>query len=160
MVTSFYDFHRDLGSGPLTSPVPVPEARRRALSLRSPAEAMPAFPRSRLRRRVPGTKPRAIPDTMWDEFVAAMNHDRDRAVVLLHVSSGARASELLGVTPADIDSTLAFLRARQAEAAHLIAQPQVRRPGTGPGTPKAQTARPVTCTFKPRDSTAPMSRPP
>jgi integrase len=40
---------------------------------------------------------------MWDELFAAMNHDRDRAAVLLYVSSGARASELLGVTPADID---------------------------------------------------------
>ncbi|MEV5481544.1 MULTISPECIES: tyrosine-type recombinase/integrase [Streptomyces] len=32
-----------------------------------------------------------------------MNHDRDRAAVLLYVSSGARAAELLGITPEDID---------------------------------------------------------
>ncbi|MEV8320377.1 tyrosine-type recombinase/integrase [Streptomyces sp. NPDC059900] len=103
VVASFYDFHRDLGKGPLMNPVPVSEARRRALAHRSPAEAMPAFRRSRLRQRVPATEPRAIPDGMWDEFFAAMNHDRDRAAVLLYVSSGARASELLGVTPADVD---------------------------------------------------------
>ncbi|MFE4332907.1 tyrosine-type recombinase/integrase [Streptomyces sp. NPDC056831] len=103
VVASFYDFHRDLGNGPLMNPVPVSEARRRALAHRSPAEAMPAFRRSRLRQRVPATEPRAIPDAMWDEFFAAMNHDRDRAAVLLYVSSGARASELLGVTPADVD---------------------------------------------------------
>ncbi|MEH0586830.1 tyrosine-type recombinase/integrase [Streptomyces sp. B21-106] len=103
VVASFYDFHRDLGNGPLMNPVPVSEARRRALAHRSPAEAVPAFRRSRLRQRVPATEPRAIPDAMWDEFFAAMNHDRDRAAVLLYVSSGARASELLGVTPADVD---------------------------------------------------------
>lgn len=103
VVASFYDFHRDLGNGPLVNPVPVSEARRRALAHRSPAEAVPAFRRSRLRQRVPATEPRAIPDTMWGEFFAAMNHDRDRAAVLLYVSSGARASELLGVTPADVD---------------------------------------------------------
>ncbi|MGW7066205.1 tyrosine-type recombinase/integrase [Streptomyces sp. NPDC054855] len=103
VVASFYDFHRYLGKGPLMNPVPVSEARRRALAHRNPAEAMPAFRRSRLRQRVPATEPRAIPDAMWDEFFAAMNHDRDRAAVLLYVSSGARASELLGVTPADVD---------------------------------------------------------
>ncbi|MFF8601910.1 tyrosine-type recombinase/integrase [Streptomyces sp. NPDC015232] len=103
VVGSFYDFHRDLGSGPLVNPVPVSEARRRALAHRSPEEAVPTFRRSRLRQRVPATEPRAIPDAMWDEFFAAMNHDRDRAAVLLYVSSGARASELLGVTPADVD---------------------------------------------------------
>ena len=103
MVASFYDFHRDLGKGPLMNPVPVSEARRRALAHRNPAEAMPAFRRSRLRQRVPATEPRAIPNAMWDEFFAALNHDRDRAAVLLCVSSGARASELLGVTPADVD---------------------------------------------------------
>ncbi|WP_371606037.1 site-specific integrase [Streptomyces sp. NBC_01213] len=103
VVASFYDFHRDLGNGPLMNPVPVSEARRRALAHRSPGEAVPAFRRSRLRQRVPATEPRAIPDAMWDEFFTAMNHDRDRAAVLLYVSSGARASELLGVTPADVD---------------------------------------------------------
>ncbi|HET6354859.1 tyrosine-type recombinase/integrase [Streptomyces sp.] len=103
VVASFYDFHRDLGKGPLMNPVPVSEARRRALAHRSLAEAVPAFRRSRLRQRVPATQPRAIPEAMWDEFFTAMNHDRDRAAVLLYVSSGARASELLGVTPADVD---------------------------------------------------------
>ncbi|MFD5898622.1 tyrosine-type recombinase/integrase [Streptomyces sp. NPDC060366] len=103
VIASFYDFHRDLSQGPLMNPVPVSEARRRALAHRNPAEAVPAFRRSRLRQRVPATEPRAIPDAMWDEFFAAMNHDRDRAAVLLYVSSGARAAELLGVTPADVD---------------------------------------------------------
>ncbi|EMF57000.1 integrase family protein [Streptomyces bottropensis ATCC 25435] len=40
---------------------------------------------------------------MWDELFAAMTRDRDRAAVLLYVSSGPRASELLGVTRGDVD---------------------------------------------------------
>ncbi|WP_406054172.1 site-specific integrase [Streptomyces sp. NBC_01077] len=103
VVSSFYDFHRYSGRGPLMNPVPVSEARRRALAHRSPMEAAPVFRRARLRQRVPVTEPRAMPDAMWDEFFAAMNHDRDRAAVLLYVASGACASELLGVTPGDID---------------------------------------------------------
>lgn len=40
VVASFYDFHCDLGNGPLMNPVPVSEARRRALAHRSPGEAV------------------------------------------------------------------------------------------------------------------------
>ncbi|MGH3534114.1 MAG: hypothetical protein ACRDQG_05285 [Pseudonocardiaceae bacterium] len=45
--------------------------------------------------------PRAIPDLMWDELFAAMTCDRDRTLLLCYVSSGARASELLGDKRAD-----------------------------------------------------------
>ncbi|MFG3026483.1 tyrosine-type recombinase/integrase [Streptomyces sp. NPDC048254] len=64
---------------------------------------MPVFRRARLRQRVRQTDPRAIPDAMWDELFDAMAHTRDRAAILLYVSSGSRAGELLGVTPGDID---------------------------------------------------------
>ncbi|MET9324738.1 tyrosine-type recombinase/integrase [Streptomyces sp. NPDC003038] len=103
VVGSFYDFHQEQGRGPVINPVPVSQARRQALAHRSPDEPMKPFRRARLRQRMPRTEPRAMPDAMWDEFFEAMNHDRDRAAVLLYVSSGARAGELLGVAPADID---------------------------------------------------------
>ncbi|MEU5216780.1 site-specific integrase [Streptomyces sp. NPDC020807] len=103
VVSGFYDLQRDLGHGPLVNPVPFSEARRQALAHRNPREEMPVFRRSRLRQRVPSTQPRAIPDAMWDEFFNTLNHNRDRAAVLLYVTSGARASELLGLTPADIN---------------------------------------------------------
>ncbi|MDJ0346757.1 site-specific integrase [Streptomyces sp. H10-C2] len=103
VVSSFYDFHQEQGRGPVLNPVPLSAARRRALAHRSPDETVQPFRRSRLRQRVSQGDPRAIPDAMWDEFFATMSHDRDRAAVLLYVSSGARASELLGVTPADIN---------------------------------------------------------
>ncbi|MEE1766200.1 tyrosine-type recombinase/integrase [Streptomyces sp. SP18BB07] len=47
---------------------------------------------------------------MWDEFFAALTCGRDRAAVLLYVSSGSRASELLGVKPGDINWAKQLIR--------------------------------------------------
>jgi hypothetical protein len=74
-----------------------------ALAHRSPIDAKPQFRRARLRQRVADATPRAIPDAMWDELLAAMSCDRDRALLLCYVASGARASELLGVMVGDVD---------------------------------------------------------
>lgn len=103
VVSSFYAYHRHYGRGPLVNPVPESRAQRRALGHRAPDSEVPQFRRARLRQRVRQTDPRAIPDAMWDEFFEVMTCDRDRAAILLYVSSGSRASELLGVTPGDID---------------------------------------------------------
>ncbi|HEX3923381.1 MAG TPA: hypothetical protein VHY31_13920 [Streptosporangiaceae bacterium] len=40
---------------------------------------------------------------MFDELFAALVCDRDRAIVALYVSTGARPSELLGMRQAGID---------------------------------------------------------
>jgi hypothetical protein len=47
--------------------------------------------------------PRCIPDERFDELFAQLGSHRDRALVALWVSTGARASELLGATVADVD---------------------------------------------------------
>ncbi|MFI6367649.1 tyrosine-type recombinase/integrase [Nocardia sp. NPDC050630] len=47
--------------------------------------------------------PRAITDVLWDELFGAMTCDRDRALLLCYVSSGARAGELLAIGIADVD---------------------------------------------------------
>jgi integrase len=88
--------HGRFGAGPVVNPVPVSAQRRQVLAHRSPLEPVPVVRRARLRQRV--TQPRAIPDALWDELFAAMGCDRDRALLESYVSSGARASELLGVT--------------------------------------------------------------
>ncbi|MFC9911370.1 tyrosine-type recombinase/integrase [Streptomyces sp. NPDC059862] len=103
VVSSFYAYHRHYSRGPLINPVPESRAQRRALAHWAPDSEVPQFRRARLRQRVRRTDPRSIPDSMWDEFFGTMACDRDRAAVLLYVSSGSRASELLGVTPGDID---------------------------------------------------------
>ena len=67
---------------------------------------MEPFPRSRsglFRQRVPQRAPRSIPDEQFSELFARLPSHRDRALVAFWVSTGARASELLGATVADDD---------------------------------------------------------
>lgn len=103
VVSSSYALHRHHNRGPLLNPVPESAAQRRPLAHRHPHSPTPPFRRTGLRQRVHSTDPQAIPDPTWDLLFAAMTHDRDRSAVLLYVSSGSRASELLKVTPHDID---------------------------------------------------------
>ncbi|MEU7863927.1 site-specific integrase [Nonomuraea sp. NPDC049141] len=103
VVSGFYEFHGHRGHGPVINPVPSSPQRRRALSHLSPLEPKPVVGRARLRQKVPDRPPRAIPDRLWDELFEAMGCERDRALLEFSVSSGARAAELLGVTPEDID---------------------------------------------------------
>ena len=54
-------------------------------------------------RRVARRTPRQIPDEKFNELFAALGSHRDRALVAFWVSTGARASELLGATCRDAD---------------------------------------------------------
>ncbi|MFC4536926.1 tyrosine-type recombinase/integrase [Sphaerisporangium dianthi] len=94
VVHGFYAFHGRQGSGPQTNPV---LAYRRALEPATPA----APPRSR--RKAASRAPRVIPAARWNEMIAAMGCDRDRALLEFYVSTGARVSELLRLTLEDID---------------------------------------------------------
>ena len=103
VVHSFYAFHRHYGRGPALNPVPESKARRRALAHRSPLEPPRQHRRARLRPKIPARQPRAISDRQWDELFAQMRCDRDRALLACYISSGARASELLGIRLCDVD---------------------------------------------------------
>ena len=103
VVYGFYAFHMHFGRGPVLNPVPENRARRQALAHRSPLEQKRRHRRGRLRPKVPARTPRAIPDQQWDELFARMGCTRDRALLCCYVSSGARASELLGVELSDVD---------------------------------------------------------
>jgi len=100
VVSEFYRFHMDMGGGPLRNPVP---SRGRLRVGTSPLEPFRHGRRAALRQRVPDHEPRAIPDNMFDELFVALPSDRDRAIVALYVSTGARPSELLGIRGTDID---------------------------------------------------------
>lgn len=102
-VHGFYAFHLHFGRGPVVNPVPESAARRKALAHRSPIESVPQYRRARLRPKVPARRPRAIPDRQWDELFERMRCTRDRALLACYVSSGARASELLGIGLGDVD---------------------------------------------------------
>ncbi len=42
-------------------------------------------------------------DERWNQLFAALRSNRDRAIVALAISNGARASELLGMKGVDVD---------------------------------------------------------
>lgn len=105
VLSSFYTFHAQFGRGPVSNPVPASSARRARLAHRSPLEPMPQHHRAPLRQKPVELVPRSIPDALATELVASMRNARDRALLTLFLSSGARASELLGVTGDRVDWT-------------------------------------------------------
>jgi len=105
VLRSFYDFHRDAGSGPVVNPFPLDRARRgrRAHAHRNPMD-QPRNERTGLYRPTVATRvPRSVPDEEFNEIFARLGSNRDRALVAFYVSTGARASELLSVTQGGVD---------------------------------------------------------
>jgi len=105
VLRSFYDFHRDAGSGPVLNPFPLDRSRRGA---RAHAHHNPMEPvrneRTGLYRPTLATRiPRAVPDSEFNEIFARLRSHRDRALVAFYVSTGARASELLSATAGGVD---------------------------------------------------------
>lgn len=105
VLRSFYEFHREAGTGPARNPFPPDRSRRgrRAHAHRSPMETVRHERSGRYRPVVPVRIPRAIPDEAFNEIFARLRSNRDRAVVAFYVSTGARASELLSATRAGVD---------------------------------------------------------
>jgi integrase len=101
----FYDFHLDAGTGPIVNPFPLARGRRgRGVNAhRSPMEPYHAQRSGQFRPRLPERIPRSIPDEKFNELFAQLPSLRDRALVAFWISTGARASELLGARQADAD---------------------------------------------------------
>jgi len=102
VVRGFYEVHRELGSGPVLNPFPVQRgpARPRAgqvLDRKTTGQV------GRYRPKVPRRTPRSLTDDAFNLLFAALGNDRDRALVAFYVSTGARASGLLGATESDVD---------------------------------------------------------
>jgi integrase len=106
VLRAFYDLHLETGQGPMVNPFPLARGRRRG---RPGAHRSPMDPprnqrtglcRPKLARRLP----RCIPDEKFNELFAALGSHRDRALVAFWVSTGARASELLGARCGDLDA--------------------------------------------------------
>ena len=101
----FYDFHRDVGTGPMVNPFPLDRSRRggRAHAHHNPMESYRNQRSGLYRPRVVKRVPRSIPDEAFNEIFARLPSHRDRALVAFYVSTGARASELLTVTQGGVD---------------------------------------------------------
>jgi integrase len=105
VVRGFYDFHLEAGTGPMVNPFPLSRRRGvgRADAHHNPMEPFGAHRSGRYRPKLVTRAPRCIPDERFEELFVQLGSHRDRALVALWVSTGARASELLGATVADVD---------------------------------------------------------
>jgi site-specific recombinase XerC len=92
----FYSYHLEAGSGPIVNPFPMARPGR-ANAHHNPMDPFPRQKAGLFRPRVPRRIPRQIPDEVFNELFARLPSHRDRALVAFWVSTGARASELLGV---------------------------------------------------------------
>jgi site-specific recombinase XerD len=102
----FYDFHLEAGTGPMVNPFPLARGRSRGRgtnSHRSPMEPARDQRSGLFRPRLQQRIPRNIPDDKFNELFALLPSLRDRALVAFWISTGARASELLGARQADAD---------------------------------------------------------
>jgi len=106
VVRGFYAFHQEAGSGPMVNPFPLVGERRegRAHAHHNPMEPWRHERLGRYRPRLVARIPRCIPDERFNQLFAELGSHRDRALVSLWVSTGARAAELLGVRCGDVDA--------------------------------------------------------
>ena len=105
VLRAFYADRMAAGSGPLVNPVPEAITRRgqRPQAHHNPMHLPERHRRAPLRQKIPVRVPRGLPDDLFDSLFDAMGCDRDRALLAFYVSTGARASELLGVTVDRVD---------------------------------------------------------
>lgn len=101
----FYDFHLDAGGGPLVNPFPLARGRggQRVHAHHNPMDSYQPQQSGLYRPRLPQRVPRHVPDEKFNELFAALSCHRDRALVAFWISTGARASELLGARRGDAD---------------------------------------------------------
>ncbi|MFF1957861.1 tyrosine-type recombinase/integrase [Streptomyces sp. NPDC058220] len=99
VLKEFYNHHLAAGDGPLVNPVPPvrTESGERVNDHHNPLQRFAPHRRAPLRQRRPPRIPKAIPDQMFNELFAQMTSHRDRALLAFFISTGTRASELVGV---------------------------------------------------------------
>ncbi len=103
VLRGFYEFHRDAGSGPMVNPFPLARRKGRAHAHHNPMEPYRNERSGLYRPRHVQRVPHSIPDEKFNELFAQLPSHRDRALVAMWVSSGARAAELLGARQRDAD---------------------------------------------------------
>lgn len=83
VLRSFYDFHREIGTGPVLNPFPLDRSRRgrRAHAHRNPMDPARNERAGLYRPRVNKRVPRSVPDEEFNEIFARLPSHRDRALV-------------------------------------------------------------------------------
>ena len=149
VLRAFYEFWIEEGAGPLVNPVPVDLGRSgRAHAHHNPMQPFRAEGRLRFNPTVPRRRPRAMPDLRWDELFGAMTSDRDRAILVLAVSTAARAGELIGLRGGDVTgvSSSSGSGARAATSSSGWRPVRTRSCGCGSTWPGyRRSRRPIRC---------------
>jgi len=104
VISAFYEFFIDQGLGPVVNPVARDHrGPGRANAHHNPMERFRPGGRVRYNPKVPRRRPRALDDDAWGALFDALGSNRDRALLALAVSNGARAAEILGLRGSDVD---------------------------------------------------------
>jgi integrase len=115
VLRGFYEFWIEQGQGPLVNPVVRERGRGggRANAYHNPLEPHHREARLRYNPKLPKRRPREMPEQRWAELFGALRSKRDRALLALAVSNGARAAELLGMRGVDVDWGKQLIRVRR-----------------------------------------------
>ncbi|GAA4986234.1 site-specific recombinase XerD [Nonomuraea thailandensis] len=105
VLRAFYDFHLEVGCGPIINPFPLNRSRRanRANANHNFLDPFRNERQGRYRPKVPKRIPRRIPDEQFNNLFAGLTHHRDRALLAFWVSTAARAEELLTARQGHVD---------------------------------------------------------
>lgn len=112
VLRTFYEFWIERGDGPLINPVQL-DRRGRLHAHHNPLERFGGGGKVRYNPKIPKRRPREMGDERWDDMFAGLRCDRDRAMLALAVSNGARAAELLGIRAGDVDWGEQLVRVRR-----------------------------------------------
>lgn len=102
VVRAFYEFWIERGEGPLINPVQLDRRGRRPNAHHNLLERFRPEGKIRYNPRVSKRRPREIPDERWKDLFGRLRSNRDRALLAVVISNGARASEILGVRGVDL----------------------------------------------------------
>jgi integrase len=127
VIRSFYEYHREMHGRPLVNPFPQARSAEDG-QLNAHHNPMQQFRwparRAEYQPKEPKPAPRSIPDQAFSELFAVLTCDRDRALIAFWISTGARASELLGVRQSLVmpeEQTIGVVRKGSRVLQHLPA---------------------------------------
>lgn len=106
VVRAFYVYWiDDVQQGPLVNPVPLDRRYRgqRPHAHHNPLEPFRPEGKIRYNPKLPKRRPREMPDDRWKDVFSSLRSNRDRALLSMDISCGARAAELLGIRGVDLD---------------------------------------------------------
>lgn len=104
VLASFYDFWVEEASTLLVNPVTRrPTGDSRANAHHNPLRPYRPVGGYRYNPKLPRRLPRAMSDEQWTAVFGQLRSNRDRALLALAVSRGARAGELLGIRGCDVN---------------------------------------------------------